>query len=63
MMKQRRLNKLIIIHIRANALHSHSVKRIQIRLFFWSVFSLIQPEYGKIRTRKNSVFGHFSHSE
>ena len=23
----------------------------------------IQSEYGKIRTRKNSVFGHFSHSE
>ena len=40
--------------------------------FFWSVFSRIQTEYGeiliqfqfwKIRTRKNSVFGHFSHSE
>ena len=23
----------------------------------------IQSEYGKIRSRKNSVFGHFSHSE
>ena len=23
----------------------------------------IQPEYGKIGTRKNSVFGHFSRSE
>ena len=30
--------------------------------FFWSVFSCIQPEYSKISTRKNSVFGHFSRS-
>ena len=30
---------------------------------FWSVFSHIQSEYGKIRTRKNSVFGHFSQSD
>ena len=29
-------------------------KSVQIRNFFWS-------EYGKILTRKNSVFGHFSH--
>ena len=48
----------------------------QIWSFFWSVFSRIrteygqtrsslriQSEYGKIRTRKNSVFGHFSRSE
>ena len=35
--------------------------------FFWSVFSCIRTEYGdlgskyrKIRTRKNSLFGHFS---
>ena len=27
---------------------------------FWAVFSCIQSEYRKIRTRKNSVFGHFS---
>ena len=48
------------------------VKKAQIRSFFWSVFSLIRTEYGKIlciqcecgkiRTRKNSVFGHFSRS-
>ena len=38
--------------------------------FFWSVFSRIysvnvriQSKYGKIRTRKNSVFGYFSRSE
>ena len=36
------------------------MKSVQIRSFFWSVFSCIQSEYGKIRTRKNSVFGHFS---
>ena len=34
----------------------HYVKSVQIRSFFWSVFS-------SIRTRKNSVFGHFSRSE
>ena len=32
------------------------------RSFFWSLFSHIQSEYGKIRTRKNSVFGYFSNS-
>ena len=54
---------------------SHYVKCMQIRSFFWSVFSRIltdpkryevslriQSECGKIRTRKNSVFGHFSRS-
>ena len=30
--------------------------------FFWSVFSRIQSKCGKIRTRKSSVFGHFSRS-
>ena len=30
--------------------------------FFWFVFSCIQTEYRKIRTRKNSVIGHFSRS-
>ena len=36
-----------------------------IRRFFWSVFSCPRSEYGKIqeyrkiRTRKNSIFGHF----
>ena len=50
----------------------HCVKSVQIRSFFWSVFltfgmnteryfvSLrIHSECGKIRTRKNSPFGHF----
>ena len=34
---------------------SHCVKYVQIRSYFWS-------EYRKIRTRNNSVFGHFSRS-
>ena len=41
---------------------AHCVKRIQLRSFFWSVFSRIRTEYGKIRTRKNSVFEHVLHS-
>ena len=40
----------------------HCVKSVQIRSFFWSVFSCIRTEYRKIRTRKNSVLGHFSRS-
>ena len=40
----------------------HCVKSAQIRSYFWSVFSSIQSEYRKLRTRNNSVFGHFSRS-
>ena len=36
------------------------MKSVQIRSFLWPVFSCIQ--YKKIRTRKNSVFRHLSHS-
>ena len=39
------------------------VKSIQIQSYFWSVFSCIRTKYRKIRTRNNSVFGHFSCSE
>ena len=35
---------------------THCVKSIQIRSYFWAVFSCI-------RTRNNSVFGHFSRSD
>ena len=35
---------------------------VQIESFFWSLFSCIRTKYRKIRTRKNSVFGHFSRS-
>ena len=37
----------------------HCVKSVQIRSYLWSVFSFIRTEYRKIRTRNNSVFGHF----
>ena len=50
-------------------LSRQSVKSVQIRSYFWSVFSCISTEYGyllriqseyrKIRTRNNSVFWHF----
>ena len=59
------LSHFFSIHV-----YSHCVKSVQIRRFFWSVFSRIrteygeirrslriQPECGKIRTRKTSVFG------
>ena len=39
------------------------MKSVQRRSYFWSVFSHIRTEYGEIRflrTRNNSVFGHFS---
>ena len=51
---------------------AHCVKSVQIRSYFWSVFSCIwieyvnlriQSEYRKIWTRNNCVFGHFSRSE
>ena len=40
----------------------HYVKSVQTRSYFWSIFSCIQSEYRKIRTRNNPVFGHFSRS-
>ena len=43
--------------------YSHCAIKVKIRSFFWPVFSHIQSKYGKIRTRKNSVFGHFLRSE
>ena len=41
----------------------HSMKCDRIRSYFWFVFSCIQFEYRKIRTRNNSVFGHFLRSD
>ena len=40
----------------------HSVKSVQLWSIFWSVFSCIQSEHRKIRTRKNCVSWHFSRS-
>ena len=42
--------------------NKHYVKSVQIRSFFWTVSSCVWTEYGKIETRKNSVFGNFSRS-
>ena len=33
----------------------HRVKSVQIRIYFWSVFSCIQSEYRKLRIRNNSA--------
>ena len=54
------------------SLKIHRVKSVQIRSCLWSVFSRIrtkygdlfrtQSKYGNIRSRKKSVFGHFSRS-
>ena len=41
----------------------HCVKSVQIRSYFWSVFSFIQSEYRKIGTRNNFAFGHFLRSD
>ena len=41
------------------SLWTHCAKSVQKRSSFWSLFFCIQPKYVKIRTRKNSVFGHF----
>ena len=35
-------------------------EKCPLRNYFWSVFSCIRAEYRRIRTRNNSVFGHFS---
>ena len=48
------------VFVRGNLRSSHYVKSVQIGSFFWSVSLRIQSECGKIRTKKNSVFGHFS---
>ena len=48
-------NDLNFCKIIKNSCNVHFVKCVQIQSFFWSVFS-------RIRTRKNSVFGHFSRS-
>ena len=41
------------------AVDYHCVKSVQIRSYFWSVFSYLHLRI-KMRTRNNSVFGHFS---
>ena len=38
--------------------HPGCMKSIQMRSYFWFIFSCIRTEYRKLRTRNNSVFGH-----
>ena len=38
----------------------HCLRSVQIRSYFCSVFSCTRTECRKMRTRNNSVFGHFS---
>ena len=45
------------------AANIHCVECVQIRSYFWSVFSCIRTEYRKTQTRNNSVFGNFSRSD
>ena len=45
---------------RLKPLSRDCVKKVQIQVFCWSLFSYIRTEYRKIRTRKYSVFRHFS---
>ena len=40
----------------------HCVKIVQIRRFFWSVFSRIRTEYGKIRTRQKFLIWTLFHT-
>ena len=76
-LKSKRLNvvinifKLLVRHITIKLLYykssfylryQHCRKSVQMRSHFWFVFSFIRTEYRKIRTRNNTVFGHFSRS-
>ena len=56
-------NQICICMITTDSHTIHFVKSVQIRGYFWSVFSCIQSEYRKIQTRNNSAFGHFSSSD
>ena len=48
------------LHQEIVCLQSHCMKSVQICSYFWSVFSCIQSEYRKLRTRNKSLVGHFS---
>ena len=67
------LGLLSVIQVFFRLFLVHYVKSAQVRRFFWSLFSHSRTEYGeirsispysvriwKMRTRKNSIFGHFS---
>ena len=65
--------RLIFVFAKYVMFINHCVKSVQIRSFFWSVFSRFWTEYGDLRSKflysvqkrkntdqKNSAFGHFS---
>ena len=62
-----------ISEVSTNVAVPNTARSVQIRSYFWSVFSYIRTEYGallrtspysvrikEMRTRNNSIFGHFS---
>ena len=68
----RNTNSNLILCQEVEKWHYHCAKSVQIQSYFWSVFSRIRTDYfvslriqsecGKIWTRNNSVFGHFTSS-
>ena len=60
----RLLDKITIFTFLIRLFESHCVntESVQIRSFFWSLFSCIQSKYRKIRTKKNSLLRLFSRS-
>ena len=59
--KWRLVSKIVIVLTLPIVCTAWKVSKYRAFFFFWSVFSLILTEYGKLQTRKNSIFGHFSH--
>ena len=55
--------KRLVLKWGTGGFYNHCVKNVQIRSYFWSVFSCIWTQYRKIRNRNNSLFGHFSRSD
>ena len=51
--------KIIFIEASEASVNTHCVKSVQMQSYFWFLFSCIPTEYRKIRTRNNSIFGHF----
>ena len=54
--------KILLFPVRKYIIKVTLCEKCQNTVFFYFVNLRIQSEYGKIRTRKNSVFGHFSRS-
>ena len=54
-----------LLNINQQALYTvnfRQAKSVKVQSYFWSAFSCIQSKYKKIRTRNNSLIGHFSHN-